>query len=473
MPQKSPALETTLADRAGVSRPNARPRSQQTLALFALCLGYFMVILDVTVVNIALPAMQMQLGATMSDLQWIVAGYSLAFASFLLSAGILGDKLGSKRIFLAGLGAFTCASALCGLAPTLLALQIFRLLQGLAAALLVPASLALISHTFAEPAPRARAIGTWGAIAGIAAASGPVLGGFLVSALSWRSIFLINVPVGALGFALTLAFVPHPPRSDQQSLDLPAQVLAVLSLSALTFALIEGPDLGWTQPVMLGLFALFLLATSGFILREKRASSPMLPLKLFNNATFSAGNGVGLLLNFGFYGQFFLINLFFARVQGYSSLLTGLALLPEAIMVLIASLLAGRVTARTGARIPMVLGLAIGGLGMLGMSLAQANGSYLLLFPTLLATGFGTAFTMPAMTSVVIENAPGERSSTASGVLNASRQVGQALGIACLGSLAAVSVNFHTGVRNALLIAGAAFLLGCLISALLISKRTT
>ncbi len=366
MPQKSPALDITPANRTDMASPNASPRLRQTLALFALCLGYFMVILDVTVVNVALPAMQTQLGATISGLQWIVAGYSLAFASFLLSAGILGDKLGSKRIFLAGLIAFTCASALCGLAPTLLALQIFRLLQGLGAALMVPASLALISHTFAEPAQRARAIGIWGAVAGIAAASGPVLGGFLVSALSWRSIFLVNVPIGAAGFALTIACVPHPSRISQQGLDLPAQVLAVVSLSALTFVLIEGPDLGWTRPVMLGLFALFLLATSGFILREKHTISPMLPLKLFSNATFSAGNFVGLLLNFGFYGQFFLINLFFARVLGYSSLLTGLALLPEAVMVLIASILAGRVTARTGARMPMVLGLAIGASVCLG-----------------------------------------------------------------------------------------------------------
>ena len=288
--------------------------------------------------------------------------------------------------------------------------------------------------------------------------------------LAGRSIFLLNIPVGVLAIGLTLAFVVRPPRISQQGLDLPAQVLAVLSLSSLTFVLIEGPDLGWTQPLILSLSALFLLATTGFILQERRAQRPMLPLKLFRNATFSGGNLVGLLLNFGFYGQFFLVNLFFTRVRGYSPLLTGLALLPEATMVLVASVLAGRVTGRVGARLPMMLGLAIGGLGMLGMSLIQAQSSYLLICLPLLATGFGTAFTMPAMTAVVIESAPGERPGTASGVLNASRQIGQALGIACLGSLAA-STSFLTGMHNALIIAGLAFLLGCLLSALLVGKR--
>lgn len=469
----SQKLQTTSSRRApaDVVSPQSNTQRGQTLALVALCLGYFMVILDVTVVNVALDNIQTQLGATISGLQWIVAGYSLIFASFLLTGGMLGDRLGSRRIFLAGLAMFTVASALCGLAPTLLALQLFRLVQGLGAALMVPGSLALISHTFSEPAKRARAIGIWGAIAGIAAASGPVLGGFLVNALSWRSIFLINLPVGASGFALTLAFVPRPPRIGQRGLDLPAQVIAVLGLSAITFALIQGPALGWTHPAILALCALFLAATIIFILLEKHAHSPMLPLNLFANATFSAGNLVGLLLNFGFYGQLFLVNLFFERILGYSPLLTGLALLPESGVVLLASLLAGRVTGRTGARLPMVLGLVIGGLGMLGMSLVQVHTSYLLLCLTLLATGFGTAFTMPAMTAVVIENAPGERSGTASGVLNASRQVGQALGTALLGSLVAVTANFMPGMSHALLIAGAAFLLGGLISARYVKNR--
>jgi DHA2 family methylenomycin A resistance protein-like MFS transporter len=228
-------------------------------ALFALCLGYFMVILDITVVTIAMPSIQVQLGATISGLQWIVDGYSLIFASFLLTAGMLGDRLGSKRMFLLGLGLFTLASALCGLAPNLLSLQIFRLLQGLGAALQVPASLALISHTYTNSSERARAIGTWAAVGGTGAALGPVLGGFLVNVLSWRSVFLVNIPIGLLAVGLTLKNVPHPPRLHQRGLDLPAQVLAVAGLAGITFALIEGPVLGWLLcPVCPGLCALHL-----------------------------------------------------------------------------------------------------------------------------------------------------------------------------------------------------------------------
>src|SRR5258708_3802031 len=251
-----------------VSANGAQPesRGRKIAALFALCLGCFMVILDITIVTIAMPSIQVQLGATISGLQWIVDGYSLIFASFLLTAGMLGDRLGSKRIFLLGLGLFTLASALCGLAPNLLSLQIFRLVQGLGAALLLPASLALISHAYPNPSERARAIGTWAAVGGMGAAMGPVFGGFLVNALSWRSVFLVNIPIGLLAVGLTLRGVPHPPRLRQRGLDLPAQVLAVAGLAGVTFALIGGPVLGLLTAPILGGFALFSLACALFLL---------------------------------------------------------------------------------------------------------------------------------------------------------------------------------------------------------------
>jgi DHA2 family methylenomycin A resistance protein-like MFS transporter len=442
---KDVATPTMAESNARQEQPEQRA-AHPRLVLFALCLGYFMVILDITVVNVAMPDIQARLGATVSGLQWIVAGYSLIFASLLLTAGMLGDWLGSRRIFLLGLALFTIASALCGLAPMLLALQLFRLLQGVGAALMVPASLALLNHTIV-PAQRARAIGIWGSVAGIGAVSGPVVGGFLVSALTWRGIFLINIPIGTLGCALTLAFVPKPPRLAQRGLDLPAQALAILGPGMLTFALIEGSDLGWTHPLILSMFVLFVLAVVLFILREQRATHPMLPLSLFSRATFAASNVVGMLLNFGFYGQFFVMNLYFPHLLGLSPWLTGLALLPESSMVFIASILAGRVAERYGPRLPMALGLAIGGLGMLSLILVQTHTAYLLLCPALMATGFGTAFTMPAMTAAVIASAPGERSGSASGVLNASRQIGQVLGTALLGSLVAASRSLLSGNR--------------------------
>lgn len=455
----------------GADEIQAAPREKKRLALFALCLGYFLVILDITVVTIAMPAIQSQLGATISGLQWIVDGYSLIFASFLLTAGVLGDRLGSKRMFLLGLGLFTLSSTLCGFAPNLASLQIFRLLQGLGAAFQVPASLALISHTYTQASERARAIGTWAAVGGMGAALGPVVGGFLVNMLSWRSVFLINLPIGLLAVGLTLKTVPHPPRLQQRGLDLPAQGLTVVGLAGITFALIEGPVLGWLAAPILGGFALFGLTCLLFIWREQRTSSPMLPLTLFAHPRFSAGNVVGLLVSFGFYGQLFLINLYFAHVQGFSALLTGLALLPESLMVLIGANLGGRLTSRLGPRLPMVLGMLLGSLGLAGLSFAQAQTTYFLLLPALLAAGIGTSLTVSAMTAMVIESAPGERPGLASAVLNTFRQVGQVLGIALLGSFVAQRADFLPGQRVALWLASAAFLCGCIVSAITVRSH--
>jgi DHA2 family methylenomycin A resistance protein-like MFS transporter len=423
-----------------------------------------MVILDITIVTIAMPSIQVQLGATISGLQWIVDGYSLIFASFLLTAGMLGDRLGSKRMFLLGLGLFTLASALCGFAPNLLSLQIFRLVQGLGAALLLPASLALISHAYPNSSERARAIGVWAAVGGMGAAMGPVFGGFLVNALSWRSVFLVNIPIGLLAVGLTLRDVPHPPRLRQRGLDLPAQMLAVTGLAGITFALIEGPVLGWLTAPILGGFALFALACALFIWHEQRVTTPMLPLKFFAHPRFSAGNMVGLLVSFGFYGQLFLINLYFAHVQGLSALHTGLAILPESMMVLIGATIGGQLTSRLGPRLPMVLGMSLGSLGLAGLSFAQEHTAYLLLLPALLAAGLGPSLTISAMTAMIIESAPGERSGTASAVLNTFRQIGQVLGIALLGSFVTGHAAFISGQHAALRLASIAFLLGCIIS---------
>ncbi|MDQ2714755.1 MAG: MFS transporter [Chloroflexota bacterium] len=438
------------------------------LVLLAICAGYFMVILDTTVVNVALLAIQAQLGGTVTGLQWIVDGYALVFASFLLTAGALGDRLGNKRVFLAGLVIFTAASALCGLAPALWALEIARVVQGVGAALLVPASLALLNHTFADPTQCARAIGIWGAIAGIAAGAGPVIGGFLVNVLSWRSAFLVNVPVGACGFLLALRFIPPTPRLPQRGFDLGAQVAGIVALGVLTLAIIEGNSWGWSSLPILGAAAIFVLAAATFIVIERRAANPMLPPGLFSVPTFSAANTVGLLLNFGFYGQLFFISLFFQQIRGYSPLMTGIALLPETGMALIASFLSGRVTGRVGPRLPMVIGLALGCAGFLLMTVVDSATNYAFICVTLVAIGFGTAFTMPAMTTAVIASAPKARSGIAAAVLNASRQTGGVLGVALLGSLVSRHISFVPGMHSALMIAGGAFLIGCLLSLLAI-----
>ena len=430
----------------------------------AICLGYFMIILDTTIVNIALVNMQQQLGASVNNLQWVVDGYTLVFASLLLTAGALGDRFGNKRVFLIGLALFIFASALCGIAPTLWILELVRLLQGIGAALMLPASLALLNTLSDDPRVRAKNIGIWGGIAGIGALSGPLVGGILVNAFGWRSIFLVNIPIGLLALALTWRFVMPVSSQRQKSIDLLAQITGILALAALTLACIQGNSWGWTSWPILVAFSIFVLATASFILIERRSASPMLPLKLFGSPAFSAATLVGLLLNFGFYGQLFYISIYFQHVRGYSSLLAGLALMPETGMAIISSTLSGRLTAKTGPRLPMLIGLTLGGGSLLLLAFVGATTSYGLLCLLLIAIGAGMSCTMPAMTTALLASVPPERSAIAAGVLNASRQVGSVLGVAILGTLVDAGSSFMAGMHLASLLAGLAFLLGCVLT---------
>nr|HET6904782.1 MFS transporter [Ktedonobacteraceae bacterium] len=453
-----------------IEKTNQQGYHNEILSLIAICLGYFMVILDSTVVTVALPTIQHELGATVSDLQWVVDGYTLVFVCLLLTAGALGDRLGNKQIFLVGLVLFTGASTACGLAPTMWVLQVARVVQGIGAALQVPASLALLNHTFSDSHERDRAIGLWGGIAGVAAAAGPIIGGLLVTTLSWRSVFFLNIPVGIAAFLLTLRFVPRVAGQQQRGLDLGAQAAAIIALALLTLAFIQGSAWGWTSFPILGSLVGFVVVAVIFLLIERHAASPMLPPTLFRSRTFSAANTVGLLLNFGFYGELFLMALFFQNIRGYSALITGLALLPQMGMAAFSSTLSGRVTGRTGPRLPMLIGLLIGSAGFLLMVLVNATTSYLFLILMLMAIGFGMAFTMPAMTTAVVSSVPKERSGIAAGVVNASRQVGGTLSVAVLGSLVSQSATFIPGMHIALVLAGEAFLLGFLLTLLFVHR---
>ena len=436
-----------------------------TPALVAMCLAYFMVILDNTIVNVALPALHRDLGASVTGLQWVVDGYLLMLAAGLLTGGALADRFGARRVFQVGLGVFVLASLGCGLAPSTTVLVIARLVQGIGAALSVPASLALLRVAFPEASARARAIGIWGGIAGLAAATGPILGGVLVSAVSWRLVFFVNVPIGAAAMWLTAVRVPGA-EGRPGRLDPAAQVIGVLALAALAFALIEGGHDGLTAPVV-GAAVLFVLAAIGFVLVERHVAEPMVPLRLFRDAGFSGGSVVGLLINLGFYGELFVLNLYFQQVLHFSALLAGVALLPQMAVVAAGSALSGRFTARTGGpRATMLIGLIVGGIGLLGLVLARPSGGYALLVLPLIAAGFGMSFTMPAATTAVVEAAPDGRAGLASGVVNAARQVGGVVGIAVLGALVSGSgAAFVSGLRVAMVLAGAAFLLAAVVTA--------
>ncbi|MEU1949875.1 MFS transporter, partial [Streptomyces sp. NPDC020125] len=410
------------------------------MPLVAICLGYFLVILDVTVVNVAVPRIGAGLAAGQGALQWMVDGYTLVFAGLLLFCGGLGDRLGHRRVFLAGLGLFTVASAGCALAPTAAVLVGARLAQGAGAATMVPASLALLGALHPEPAARARAFGVWGGIAGVAAAAGPVLGGVLVWGVGWRTVFLVNVPVGVLAVWLTIRHVPAArprprPRGERPPLDLAAQLTGVVAVAALTAGLNEAGGRGWTDPLVLGALAAAPLAGALFLWLERRASAPALPPRLLSGFRFPAALAVGVLLNLGFYGLLFLTTLYFQRHRGWDPLSTGLALLPMGALVAVASPLSGRVAARVGTHVPAVAGLLTGALGLLGWAAVGPHTPYALLVVPLLLTGFGTSFTMPSATIAAMEAAPHEVRGAASGAFNAARQLGSAIGVALFGTL--------------------------------------
>lgn len=429
------------------------------LPLVAVCLGYFLVILDVTVVTVAIPVIGTDLRTGLTGLQWVVDGYTLAFAGLLLFCGGLNDRLGGRRVFLTGLAVFTAASAGCGLAPFAGALVGARLVQGAGAALMVPASLALLRNAYPDRGSRARAFGVWGMVAGIAAGAGPVLGGVLVFTVGWRWVFFVNVPFGVLGLLLTTRYVPAPaPAGGRSGLDVPAQVTGVLGVGGLTWALIEAGARGWASPVVLGGLALFVLALPAFVLLERRSRAPMLPLELFAAVRFSASAVIGVLLNLGFYGLLFVVPLYFQRVQHLSALMTGVAMLPMAMMPLISSPLSGRVAARTGPHLPMASGLVIGGVGLLGWLLAGHDTHYWTLVVPMMLTGFGTGFTMPAATSAIMEAAPAELGGAASAVFNAARQTGSATGVALVGPLVAGG-GLVPGLHADVVIGGLSFLI--------------
>ncbi|GAA0904955.1 MULTISPECIES: MFS transporter [Streptomyces violaceusniger group] len=390
-------------------------------------------------------------------------GYTLVFAGLLLLCGGLGDRLGHRRVFLAGLGLFTVASAACALAPSAGFLVGARLAQGAGAATMVPASLALLGALHPEPGARARAFGVWGGIAGVAAAAGPVLGGVLVWGVGWRTVFLVNVPLGALAIWLTVRHVPATrPRGERPSLDLVAQLTGVGAVAALTTGLNEAGGRGWTDPLVLGALAAAPVAGALFLWLERRAAAPALPPRLLTGFRFPAALAVGVLLNLGFYGLLFLTTLYFQRHRGWDPLATGLALLPMGALAVVASPLSGRVAARVGTHIPAVAGLLTGAVGLLGWAAVGPHTPYALLVVPLLLTGFGTSFTMPSATIAAMEAAPHEVRGAASGAFNAARQLGSAIGVALFGTLAAASASsaFYAGMRLSAVIAAGCFVCG-------------
>jgi MFS transporter, DHA2 family, methylenomycin A resistance protein len=393
--------------------------------------------LDVTIVNVALPHIASSLSVHVAGLQWVVDAYTLPFAVLMLSAGVLGDRFGSRRTYLIGLAIFGAASLGCGLAPNAATLIAARAAQGAAAALLIPSSLALLSHAAGnDHGLRAHSVGLWTAAGSVAIAAGPVIGGLLVTSMGWRSIFLVNVPLCAVGAVLTIQSVSSSnPTDATHHLDPLGQFLSIAALTGLTCAVIEFRPLGMHHPLVIGGGILAVVAGIAFHYVETKSSEPMLPLGLFRVPNFSPSVIYGTIVNLTFYGMIFVLSLYLQQARGYSALGTGLAYLPMMTTFIVANVASGVVAARTGPRLPMIVGAsaALAGYVMLSQ-LGPATPYLAMLFPFIILPA-GMGFAVPAMTAAVLSSVERSRSGTASAVLNASRQTGGAIGVAIFGAL--------------------------------------
>ncbi|MBB5423612.1 DHA2 family methylenomycin A resistance protein-like MFS transporter [Paraburkholderia sp. JPY158] len=417
--------------RKQLSSPARSPR----LALLATSLGFVIICLDVTVVNVALARMRDSLGLDSTALEWVVNAYTLAFASLLLSAGALADRFGARRIFLAGFVVFTCASVGCGLSDGAALLVGARVVQGIGAALCVPSSLALLGAAFPEPHARARAVSVWAGTAALALGAGPLVGGVLVDRFGWPAIFLINVPIGVVGIWLTIAHAPETKGHAARRVDLAGQTLAVVALVGLTYADVESGRLGWTGMTVLTGLAVAAVAGGLFVIVEARQAQPLLPLALFRDAAVSVSALTGLSLNFGYYGLMFAMSLFFQNARHDTPLETGLAFLPMTAVVAVANVASGSLTARFGYRLPMLVGQAVAALGYVSLAFVRVDSSALAVALPLLSVGVGVALAVPSINTAVLAHVEPSYMGIASGVLNTARQIGGVLGVGLFGSL--------------------------------------
>ncbi|WP_063782300.1 MFS transporter [Streptomyces vietnamensis] len=464
-------MSTTTARSAAHEAPPATTGRLALRPLIALSLGHFLVMLDVTVVTVAVPAIRDSVGAGASATAWVVSGYSAVFGGLLLMGGGFGDRLGHRKVFLTGLGVFALASAGCALATTPAVLVAGRLVQGAGGALLVPTSLALLTAAHPAAAARARALGVWAGTSAVAFAAGPLVGGLLVAGLSWRAAFWINVPIVLLAVRLTRKHVPSPvARAGARGLDPLGQVLGIVGVLALAGMFNEAGTRGWTSPVVLGAGALAAVAGVLFVLAERwreahgpAGKPPLLPPSLFRTPGFSATAAVGVLLNLGYYGMLYLATLYLQNERGYDALGTGLALLPTVCMAMVAAPLSGRLTARHGPYAPMTGALLLGAAGFTGWLLAGPDTPYWVLLPALVATGLATPGTVLAATAAVVQAAPAENTGVASAVFNVARQIGNSLGVALFASLVA-GRDPVPGLHLSALVAAAAFLAAALLA---------
>ncbi len=403
--------------------------------LAAVAVGLFMIMLDNTIVNVALPSIEHSLHMSISSLEWIVTAYALTFAALLITGGKLGDLYGRRKMFTAGLVIFTLASLACGLAPSAGILIAARAVQGVGAAVMSPATLSIITATF-PPKERGQAIGIWAGVSALALAIGPLVGGLIVDNINWHWIFYVNVPVGVVGIIVSrLVIAESRDTSREQSIDLPGLVTSSAALLALSYALIEGNRHGWGSPEIVGLFAGAAVLLAVFVRLELRQRLPMLDLGLFKIGAFAGANIVAMLVSLGMFGVFFFISLYVQNVLGYSPTKAGAIFLPMTILIILIAPVAGKLSDRVGSRWLMGAGMSILGVSLLLYQRIGLHTGFWSLLPRLVLGGIGMALTMSPMTSAAMASVPVDKAGVGSGVLNSFRQVGGSLGIALMGAI--------------------------------------
>lgn len=445
-------------------------RTRSRFTLLAVALATFMTYLDNNIVNVAIPAIQRDLHLSVSGLEWVVSGYILVFASLLLAGGRLADVYGRRRLFLIGLAIFTVASLAAGFAGSENALIASRAVQGLGAALVTPTTLAIISATFTDTRARAAAVGVWSAVGALALAIGPLLGGFISEHAAWGWIFFINVPVGVATMVLARwAIVESRADAAPKRIDLPGVVTSSLALFALTYALIEGHDKGWTSPLILGLFAVAAALGIAFVTVERRIADPMVAVSLFRERVFAGGSIALIMWGFGLFGIYFFTSLYLQNVLGFSPTKAGAAFVPMALLMAAGAIVSERVSHRMGPHRVVGAAMLLMAIGIATVSLLGRDSSFLSLMPSFAIIGIGGGLTVP-LTALVLESMPPSEAGVASGIFNASREVSGLLGITVIG---AILTARQSGVLRAGVDPVDAFLsgyrLGLLVAAVLVA----
>jgi EmrB/QacA subfamily drug resistance transporter len=403
--------------------------------LAAVAFGLFMIMLDNTVVNVALPSIQRDLKVSVSSLEWVVNAYFLTFAVLMLTGGKLADMMGRQRIFIFGLVVFTLSSLACGLATTGEMLIAARAVQGVGAAMMNPATLSIITATF-PPRQRGTAMGIWVGVSAVALALGPITGGLLSEHAHWSWIFFINVPIGVLAIVVARIVIRESKdTSPDQRLDLPGLITSGIALFALTYALIEANTKGWTSAEILALFGVAAVGFAAFVLLEQRQRAPMLDLSLFRNRTFTGANVTMALVALSMFGVFFYVSLFVQNILGFSPVQAGAAFLPMTLCIIFIAPVAGKLSDRIGARWLMSAGMTLVGVSLVLFSLLDESSSFWDLVPALLIGGTGMATAMTPTTAAAMSSVPVDKAGVGSGVLNSMRQVGGALGVAIMGAI--------------------------------------